>query len=153
MRHLFKKDTPEGRVQTEIKNTEFRKSTMISAVRNEKSELEQQRTQTFQEIGVVAYCNHCDGVKVNQFTEFFDKIDGLEVEIAEKENKIQQIEERYQEEVTLLEATLQNILNPPPPREEHKEKSGNQLFCERCGHLAKENDSFCRACGNPMPKG
>lgn len=136
------KDQEIARIKKEIKSTELKKSSMVSAVAGEKTELEQQRTSCFAKIGSDAYTLHKSGSTSYDFSGIFQQIEALEVQMVEKDEKIAELNARYNEEISLLSATV--------PTDEAAAPTQAASFCEKCGTQASAGDAFCQSCGNKM---
>lgn len=171
MKNLFKKDSPEGRVQAEIQSTEFKKNSMISAVNAEKNMLEQQKANTMRDIGDVAYRQYKAQEEGYDFQAYFAQLEQIDGQIQEKDQKIHEITSRYDEEISLLSATLASIIqtqasmaNPAPmvappvipaspvmaPGAVPPPVPGTAAFCENCGKPSSLGDAFCQNCGKPL---
>lgn len=141
------KEQETARIKKEIKSTELKKTSMISAVTSEKTELEKQRTTCFTKIGADAFALHKSGSTNYDFSAIFQQIDDLEGQMLEKDKKIQELAVRYDEEISLLTASI--------PAEEVQATSvapttATPAFCEKCGTKSSEGDTFCQNCGNKM---
>lgn len=153
MLNLFKKETEEDKIRTEITNTEFKKNSMISTVNNEKAQLEQEKRNFFTEMGETVYNNHKERISVEDFAETFEKIKGLEQQMTEKEAKIVEIAARYDEEINLLSANLVTIQQQAqaaaaPVATAAPAAAGG--FCENCGTAHSGQDAFCQGCGTKI---
>lgn len=155
MKNMFKKDSPEGRVQAEIQNTEFKKNSMISAVSAEKLALEQQKINCFRDMGETAYRQHLAKEENYHFQPFFTQIEQIESQVMEKERKINEIATRYDEEIGLLTSTLNAITQTQASIV--AAPAGNMVppvaaggFCENCGSPSAAGDAFCQSCGKPL---
>lgn len=135
------KDQEIARIKKEIKNTEFKKSSMISAVVGEKTELDQQISICFGKIGSDAYTLHKSGSSSYDFSAIFAQIEALDTQMAEKDVKIAEITARYDEEISLLSATVPTGEVATP---------ASAPFCEKCGTQSSLGDAFCQNCGNKM---
>ncbi len=151
MLNIFKKETEEDKIRTEIQNTEFKKNSMVATVNNEKAQLEQEKRGHFFAMGETVYNNHKERISVEDFQETFQKIHALEEQMKEKDAKIQEITARYDEEISLLSANLVSIqaatTAASTPAQAPAAKGG---FCENCGNAHNGQNAFCESCGNKL---
>ncbi len=131
---------------------------MISAVNTEKMGLEQQKISIFTEIGRMAYQSHQAGEDMGNLQQFFEQIQETEGRIGEKDQKIAEIATRYDEEISLLTATLNSITTAQASMANQGVPVapvmpvGGGAFCENCGRQAGVGDAFCQGCGSPMSR-
>ncbi len=112
---FFKKETPADKVRKEIESTEFKKQSMISIIESEKNTLSNEKWKELCNMGVYAY-EQCENENPEyDFSNFVEAIKILEKEITEKDKKIEEISVRYDEEIDLLNKSLQ-ALTPAPPQ-------------------------------------
>ncbi len=112
---FFKKETPADRIRKEIESTEFKKQSMISTIESEKGALLNEKWKELYNMGVHAYEQHKDENPEYDFSSYVEAIKILDDEISEKDNKIEEIAARYDEEVDLLNKSLQSLMPPEPP--------------------------------------
>ena len=123
-------------LQNEVKSLEFRKNTILSSFDTEIAELSRKKNQEFLAAGTKAYELYKSGMDSNQvIKEYWNRVDEINVKIQEKEAKKKEMEEKYNEELVLLQAS-----------------SGIKasLACPKCGYGVSENDGFCEKCGNRL---
>jgi predicted nucleic acid-binding Zn-ribbon protein len=131
-------DNPAARLKGEIQNTEFRKQSLVAPLENEISQARQKIDMIFMEIGQIMYDTHLEGGSAPEtLIANFDEISAHKDFIAEKNGKIQEFTERYDEEIRMLAANLENVL-----------ADAKKLFCTGCGEQYNPlEDVFCKGCG------
>ncbi len=112
---FFKKETPADKVRKEIESTEFKKQSMLAIIESEKNTLLNEKWKELYNIGVYAYEQYESENTEYDFSSYVEAIKILEKEIVEKDGKIEEISLRYNEEIDLLNKSLQSLAPPPPP--------------------------------------
>lgn len=155
---LFKKPTEADKVSKEIEATLFRKNSMVSVIQNEKNSLENSKLQVFKDLGEYVYEQHLKGDTTLDFNQYFNEVERLSGEIAQKAEKELEISARYDEEVNILNSKL-NMLgvatqNATPnmqnamPNMQNAEVLGK--ICTSCQKPVAADDMFCQECGNKL---
>ena len=141
LRKILPKETPAKKLQKEIKATEFKKQSLLSAVQTEIREAAGKRDGILRQIGRIVYERRDGGgLPEETFAAHFAEIGALDTQIGEKEVKSAEIGARYDEELLLLKAQLA-ALDASPPVEAPS-------FCGHCGQKFTPGvDIFCSECG------
>jgi len=116
-----------------IWDIENKKHAITQASHNEQNAIMGQINEEYRKIGESSYTMNKEGsFELNKLTGFFEAIDGLNIALAEKEEKLADVLSRYDEELA--------ILRPPPPP--------GQALCPNCGALYIQGETiFCGSCG------
>ncbi len=150
IKKIFKRElTQEDRIKAEIDSIEFKKSTILKGVEDDRQRVDREIQQVFRRIGSIVYENHLAEVKGYNFEEQFKQISELRCELKEQESRIEEIVDNYNYEISLLEANL-NVdsmtINSP-------QISNGEEFCGMCGNKLSFGDMFCNKCGAKRSEG
>ena len=127
-------DVNADKVRKDIFDLKDKKQTLILSIQNDIDGINDRMAKEFCLIGEKAYELFSGGT--NSFADFkddFASIDRHKADRAAKEKKIEEITERYDEEITLLEKLVPVVVKE---------------FCTNCGTPCKPGiDAFCMNCG------
>lgn len=132
------KDEKERKLEKEIRSLELRKESVLSSIDTEIAILQSERSDILLEAGTKAYDVWCKDNSKADLTEYWNKVQGLDKEIAEQEEKKIQMKNRYDEEILLINGSI-GIRN-----------TGAGTICPKCGAAVAENDVFCQKCGEKV---
>ena len=156
MSGLFGKKTEgERKLLAEIESTEFKKQSLISPLHNEILMAQQRIDQLLHKIGYEVYEGHSKGSleQVNVKTQFA-AIDDQKAFIKEKEAKIAEFAGRYDEEISMLQANLNQMMMayaPQPMQYQTAAGGAGNAFCGGCGtRYTVGLETFCGGCGNKL---
>ena len=149
MKSFFKKETDADRVRSEIEGMKFKKSSILAVLENERGELEKTKTRALYEVGLYVYENHEKGSEELEFTQFWGVIEEINGNIQLKNDKIKELDSRYDEDISLLQANL-NMIEPPIAPVSATVAIEECGFCEQCGNKMKKGDMFCQSCGTKV---
>lgn len=145
----FKKTTTtKDKVITEIESIELKKFSILSAISTAENEFERQKTNCFAQLGEYVYRCHLDNNDKYDLSEFFQTITDMEKMLDDKKEKVKELSERYDEEISLLSVNLNSI----------KAQEDTILidakvvskFCNECGKAIATDDIFCQGCGKKL---
>ena len=140
---LMGRNEREVQLQNEIKSLQLRKQSVVTALSNEQAQLQRERMSVLLEAGEKGFANWCANLDENTGLEsFWKKVQELDKEIAEKEEKKTSMVARYDEEIQLIQSDL-NVVSPAT-RATVAAASGK---CPKCGKPVASNDVFCESCG------
>ena len=146
---------PERKLLAEIESTEFKKQSIIAPLQNEIRMAQQRIDQLLHQIGYEVYDGHSkDAAEQVDLQVHFDAIGVQRAFIKEKETKIAEFVGRYDEEINMLRANLnQLMLSYAPGPIQHQAAAGGaaKAFCRECGvQYAVGQDAFCGGCGTKL---
>lgn len=144
VKNFFKKETDSDKIQSQIDGMVLRKNSLVSVVENEISVLKREIDSNIYQAGLHAYNQKEIGSEELNFKEFWDKIDVLKVEVITKEKKSSEISFRYDDEISMLQTTVQMSV----PIAKQQPMTG--ATCSGCGLNITEGDLFCEHCGNKV---
>ena len=158
MTNLFnRRPDPEQKLMAEIENTEFKKQSIIAPLQNEVQEAQYRIDDLLYRVGSDVYKSHIEGsLGAIDLKEHFDAIAQQEEFIKQKEAKIAEFVDRFDEEIRMLSANLKQMMPPAPQRQRQRlapagRVSGDgaaKAFCEECGQqYIVGQDTFCGECG------
>ncbi len=149
MRNFFKKETEVDKINAEIKNTEFKKKAIVSGIISEKSEINAKIKALYCQIGEISYKNFTADVKDYDFSSVYAEIKALEEEYDLKNKKQIEMENRYDEEISMLKSTINIAMANSGVSVVADTTPANSApcFCEQCGSAINEGDLFCEKCG------
>lgn len=140
-----KKDERVVRIQKEINGVHIRKASVLSVIQNELDELERQKKEVFYNAGKKAYDDWNENREdMQELTGFWSQIQEIEDSMAEKQDKRIEMEERYNEEIALLQKGLEQ--GEIVTQVENTDKS----HCPFCGAEINSSDKFCEKCGKKL---
>ena len=131
-------------LENEIRSLELRKQSVFSAIDGEIARLQSQRSQILLDAGIAAYNTWNEDKIQADLTEFWSKVQELESQIAEQENKKYEMGIKYNEEIQLINSTL-NLDNARP-----MSSIGTGIRCPKCGASLAVNTIFCQECGTKV---
>jgi len=103
------------KIDREIADLESKKQALVKSVTNDIKHLQAQITEKYTEIGANAYSAHTVGKFSEElFTQSFNEITMLKSGITEKEAKIMNIVDRYNDEIALMRNLNQGSSSTPP---------------------------------------
>lgn len=153
LKNFFKKETEADKILAEIKNSEFKKTSMIGAVLNEKNTLLAKKNSLFLEIGEHVYTNFLEGKTEYEFESFFTQITELISDMETKETKISELTVRYDEEISLLQSSLSMLeaqaQQPQAPVPAAPAPTAGPA-CGNCNAPITPGDAFCESCGTKL---
>ena len=179
---FFKKQPEqEKKLLTEIENTQFKKQSLIAPLQSDIRTARHEIDEICKAIGVKMYNEHISGEEGKEsLTEFFDAISEKNTLIDEKEAKMKEFINRYDEELVMLNASLKHLraeygqsqaaLRQPLPvyaqsKPIFKPKTVSssptpvitqaevleRAFCGECGSpFNVGEDVFCGSCGSKL---
>jgi len=104
---LTGRDNPAKKLQKEIENIQFKKQSLVSAVQAEIREASLRRDGILCQVGRVVFDNRGHGwLPDDAFAKPFAEIAALDTQINEKEVKINEIIQKYDEEAEMLSKML-----------------------------------------------
>ena len=144
----------ERKLMAEIENTEFKKQSIIAPLQNEIRMAQQKIDQMLHQIGYEVHSNHLSGsTEQADLKAHFDFIGDQKAFIKEKEAKIDEFVSRYDEEIGMLKANLNQMMTPsaPYPMQQQASAGAQTAFCGECGtQYTPLKDTFCGGCGNKL---
>lgn len=132
---MMGKDDKEKKLKQEIKSLELRKESVLSAINNEITRLQRERSNVLLQAGTAAYDAWSNNDAQADLTEFWDKIQELEKAVAEQEVKKEEMVAKYDEEIRLINSNL------------GISSVSSSLQCPKCGAPVGQGDRFCQNCG------
>ena len=159
MAGLFnRRPEPERKLLAEIESTEFKKQSIITPLQNEIRMEQQKIDHLLHQIGTAVYNDHVSGTETKtDLSTHFDAINGHKTVISEKEAKINEFANRYDEELNMLRANLNQMMGayaqPAPAPMQNQAVAGGaaKAFCGECGtQYTVGQDVFCGGCGNKL---
>lgn len=130
---IFKKETKEEKAVNELIN---KKEMLVKAVQKEITAINSQIIQEYQKIGQSVYSsytkNNAGEADFNLYSENLSTIDELKNTIKEKENKLEEICNRYDDEIKILKESLGIALSECPSCSK-KYRVSVDKFCMDCG--------------------
>ncbi|MBE5884442.1 MAG: zinc ribbon domain-containing protein [Lachnospiraceae bacterium] len=135
------KDERERKLEKEIRSLELRKESVFSAINGEIARLQRERSNVLLTAGTAAYEAWNKDKAQADLTEFWDKIQDLEKQIAEQETKRTEMGIKYDEEIRLINSNLgMHAANATST-------VGTGAACPKCGAAISDDDIFCQGCG------
>ena len=160
--NLLDRDNPAKKLQREIENTEFKKQSLIAPLQSEMHVLTQKIDGALRQIGLTVYDSYLNGEQVNEepLKVVYDQISEHKSVLAEKEAKVKEFANRYDEEINMLKANLMSMTAPQPAVPQAfgapgarttNPADGPRAFCTNCGvpYIYGE-DIFCTGCGSKL---
>ena len=149
-------NSPEKKLQKEIEGAEFKKQSLITPLQNDINGANNKVQRALNSIGELIYEKHLQNESVNyeqvkpELVEHYNNISEQKVLIAEREAKIKEFSDRYDEEISILKANLAAMTaaaaQPSTPNAAANNESGEK--CPQCGNAYTPNeDAFCTGCG------
>ncbi len=143
IKNIFKRElTNEQRIKAEIESIEFKKATILKGLEEDRAKSDHGIQLLFRRIGSIVYENHLAEVKNYSFEEQFKQIAELREELKEQEDRIADIVDGYNYEISLLESNL-GVAAAILSKAEQKGEP-----CSSCGNLLAPDDRFCNKCGD-----
>lgn len=160
IRNFFKKEeTQADKVRAEIESMEFKKTSILQVVLNEKATCETNIQQILYKMGLEVYNKSKKGDENYDFSEYIAEINAIEETVSQKNSKIAEITNRYDEEISLLKENLKfteaptqvqptTVQTPTPPVQAVVDVGSNS--CSSCGTTVGTGDLFCQSCGTKI---
>jgi len=159
--NLMGRNDPAKKLQKEIENTMFRKQSIISPLQNEIAAARRKIDQVKFQIGDQVYAAQVAGLDVFAgLKEYFEEINLQNNFIAEREAKIKEFSDRYDEELAMLRSSLSMAFPPRPgllppqpipavvPTPIAPAAPAASGLCTGCGGAYNPGiDIFCTNCG------
>lgn len=122
-----------------ILDIENKKRTISQASFNEQNTIKERINDEYKKIGEIAYTSYSeDCFEISKITDNLATIKNLFQSLNEKQEKLSEILNRYDEELQILRPV--------------STASGTQSQCKNCGNPYTIGvDIFCRGCGNKLP--
>lgn len=138
------KDERERKLEKEIRSLELRKESVFSAIDGEIARLQRERSNVLLNAGTAAYEAWKKENVQADLTEFWDKIQELDKQIAEQDAKKTEMGIKYDEEIRLINSnlsmnTVKSVVDV---------SAGNK--CPKCGAVISVDDVFCQGCGTKL---
>ena len=142
---------PERKLMAEIESTEFKKQSIAAPLQNEIRMAQQKIDQLLHKIGSEVYGAHISGAEnAPDLKVHFDAISEQKTFIGEKEAKINEFASRYDEELNMLRANLNQMMGMHAHGANAMGGAG-KAFCGECGtQYNVGQDVFCGGCGNKL---
>jgi len=120
-----------------VMDIENKKHTITQASLGEQNMNRTRINELFREVGEAVYAMHNEGnVDISKVADKFEAVKEQNRQLEDKQTKLQEILDRYDEELL--------ILRPPPPE--------GQVFCPGCGSpYILGQTQFCGGCGYRVP--
>lgn len=133
---LFNKESKEEKAVNELID---KKTMLMNAVQKEINTINSQILNEQQNIGIIIYENYIENnsseIDSYKYVDKLTKIDELKANIKEKELKLQEICDRYDDEIKILKQSL----------------GMNETNCPSCGKAYNPSvDKFCMNCGQKL---
>jgi len=148
-----KNNSQEKKLRNEIENTEFKKQSLISAVDNEIRATLTQRENEYNQIGKLVYEKKEQDSFSNDenLVEIFSRIDNLNRLLEQKKEKIDDIRNKYDDEINMLNSMLPQSKSAVQITSSNQPPGNGQAFCLKCntGYTLGE-DLFCTSCGGKL---
>lgn len=135
---MFGVDDKERKLKQEIKSLELRKESVFGAINGEISRLQKERSNVLLQAGTTAYEEWCNDQTQTDLSEFWNKMQELEKNIAEQEAKKEEMGAKYDEEIKLINSSL------------GVSSGTDTMQCPKCGAAVSQGDSFCQNCGSSI---
>lgn len=138
------KDERERKLEKEIRSLELRKESVFSAIDGEIARLQRERSNVLLTAGTAAYEAWKKENVQADLTEFWDKIQELDKQIAEQDAKKTEMGIKYDEEIRLINCNL----SMNTEKSVTDVSTGNK--CPKCGAVISADDVFCQGCGTKL---
>ena len=138
------KDERERKLEKEIRSLELRKESVFSAIDGEITRLQRERSNVLLTAGTAAYEAWKKENVQADLTEFWDKIQELDKQIAEQDAKKTEMGIKYDEEIRLINSNL----SMNAVKSVADVSAGNK--CPKCGATISVDDVFCQGCGTKL---
>ena len=150
-----KRPESERKLLAEIENTEFKKQSIVAPLQNDIRLAQQRVDQLYHHIGFIVYEAYVnDSEEQLDLKIHVDAIGEQKSFIKEKEAKIAEFVGRYDEEINMLKANLnQMMMAYAPMPAQHNPPVGGvaKAFCGDCGtQYTVGHDAFCGGCGKKL---
>ena len=146
---------PERKLLAEIESTEFKKQSIIAPLQHEILMAQQRIDQLLHQIGYEVYNSHIsEATEQADLKAQFDAIGEQKAFIKEKEAKKGEFVDRYDEEISMLRANLNQMMAAYAPKPiQHQTVTGGtgKAICGGCGaQYTVGQDAFCGECGTKL---
>jgi len=123
-----------GKIRQDIEDLKNKKQTLVLSLQNDVSAINAKRDEEFLRIGKMAFEMSTRGEdSMASLDASFVQIKEYDAQMQERNAKMTEISERYDEEIEMLEKL---VPAQAPPQ-----------FCSNCGKACAEGDAFCMGCG------
>lgn len=141
---ILGRDEREEKLKQEIKSLELRKESVFLSINNEIADLEREQKNIYLEAGKYAYDRWCKDKEQVELTSYWEKIQLLEKQIKEQEDKKTEMGNRYDEEIKLITQSMgAGVISTGTA-------SAGTDSCPKCGAPVVEDDLFCQSCGTKL---
>lgn len=138
---IMNKDERTAQLQGELNSLQLRKESIVSAIQNEITQLQNEKNSVFCQAGIKAYQNYCQSNEdTSNLYEYWKKVVELDAAIKEKQEKKAEMEARYDEEIKLIQSNISISMATA---------AGGKV-CPSCKAVVKEADLFCEKCGTRL---
>lgn len=138
---MFGKNDLESQLKEEIRSLELRKESVFRSINNEITQLMAEKNEVLLKAGENAYQSWCKkDFEEIRLEEYWNKVQELEKQIAEKDAKRMEMGNRYDEEIMLINNNLVG----------NNATVGANMLCPKCNASVNENDMFCEKCGGRL---
>lgn len=142
---LFKgKEDP---VAKEIESLQLKKASITNNLQAEIQGFQSQIQGKLLEAGTVAFQARQDGSET-ELGSIWSAIDSLQAMIGQREEKIQEFTQKYDEEMALLGISQGVVATPTIAVQSTVPQVAGSGACTQCGNPLQEGDLFCQSCGN-----
>lgn len=141
MINFFKKESEVDLLINEINNLKFKKKSILSVLQDEIDNYNISKSKIYADIGFSAY----ESYKINNlsydFSTQFKLLEDLDKEIMEHDAKYSELNARYNEEISLLQANLSSF------EEYNPEFESKKSFYKQYTHIKASEEKCCPYCG------
>lgn len=144
-------DSSEGmeKIKQEIERMEFRKNSVLSVFAHEIQQLEQEKSTGLQSIGKHTYESYINQSGQLSCQEELNAVKDLEGKILEKNQQIESFTQRYNEEISILQASV-SLQNKKPEIFLLPQTTSKPLvICPHCNEMVQKH-RFCFSCGGGL---
>ncbi len=130
---LFKKETEEEKAINELNG---KKNMLVNALQKDINSIDEQIEAEYRQIGAMIFEEYSENGTVSfdmsKYEESLEKLNKCKSDITEKENKVEEICERYDDEINILKESI-GIKESLCPSCQLPYNSGVDSFCMNCG--------------------
>ena len=160
MQRLFnqmKGQSSQRKILKEIERTEFKKQALIHPLTSEIERANNHICNLLRDIGTLVHAKYLEDEAMDynnlkiELGEHYDEIAVQKKIVKEKEDKITEFIQRYDEEIMILRANLGEHLDQAFEASLLEMSSGEGSTCPQCGaSYQTQTDIYCTHCGNKV---